>query len=139
VGDVMAENLRQRHVIARRRLVADPDHRIFLAVLLNLPNRTSILGFLRDCFPQEKDPVRLVLRWIKELAAVPAERIGNPLGFEVGEAELAVMEYLLEGESDEGAVARVHRDFDEVSVPSEDIRALCVALRQSVLLRPLFQ
>jgi hypothetical protein len=79
------------------------------------------------------------MRWIKELAAVPAERIGNPLGFEVGEAELAVMEYLLEGESDEGAVARVHRDFGEVSVPSEDIRALCVAPCQSVLLRPLFQ
>jgi len=45
------------------------DHRFFLALLLNVPERTMVLDLIKQKFPGA-DPVDLAVRWIKEMAAI---------------------------------------------------------------------
>jgi len=55
-------------IITRRKLLTDPEHRLFLALLLNLPDRASIDKVLAQRFPGE-DPGELLARWVTELAS----------------------------------------------------------------------
>lgn len=55
-------------IAMRRQLLVDPEHRLFLALLLNLPDRSSVNTILCQQFPQT-DPGLLLARWVTELAA----------------------------------------------------------------------
>ena len=55
-------------ISTRRRMLVDPEHRLFLALLLNLPDRSSVNTILCQQFPQT-DPGLLLARWVTELAA----------------------------------------------------------------------
>jgi hypothetical protein len=59
-------------IASRRRLVHDPEHRLFLALLLNLPDRAAIDTVLATRYPGE-DPGELLARWVAELAS-PEQR-----------------------------------------------------------------
>jgi len=65
---VFEHEQRARSIAARRQLVHDDQHRLFLALLLNLPDRQSIDDVLRQRFPTEV-PGELLARWVVELAA----------------------------------------------------------------------
>ncbi|MDQ4145922.1 MAG: hypothetical protein M3198_19680 [Actinomycetota bacterium] len=70
IGDILrrvfAEKRRQYGIIIRRRLVQDAMHRLFLALILNLPDRASVDAILKCMFPAE-DPASLLARWVEEL------------------------------------------------------------------------
>lgn len=59
------------HIILRDQLVAlrftthPPEHRFFMALLLNLPNRDAILKMVSERFPG--DPAQRILDWCEEL------------------------------------------------------------------------
>lgn len=53
-------------LVGLRGTVTDPDHRFFLALLLNVPTRERILEFIAQ--RGGEDPVEAVLRWATELA-----------------------------------------------------------------------
>ncbi len=99
------EELRRVRLIARRRAqVRQPDHRYFLALMMNAPDRPRALEGVA-AFAPEAPPAQTVSRWIAELARVtlPLQVAGlawepNVLGLpEAGDAAHAALRAHLEG------------------------------------------
>ncbi len=65
------EERRDAYILLRRRLAKQSEHRFFLALLLNLPDRPHILEVVRRAFPLA-DPAETVVRWIADLAKLDA-------------------------------------------------------------------
>jgi len=100
---VFEEDWRQEEITQRRATVKNEDHRFFLALLLNVPERATVLRLVKEKFP-DRDPIDLVVGWMKELAATKifGSREPNILG--IGEFEnghLFVFKGLLEGLTEE--------------------------------------
>lgn len=74
-------------ITTRRKLLTDPEHRLFMALLLNLPDRASVDRVLAQRFPSE-DPGALLARWITELAS-PSHR--GVSGLVMNEADIAAV------------------------------------------------
>ncbi len=55
-------------LIASRRNVHDPELRTFLALLLNVPDRKSIIKLIGKLFPGE-EPISLCNKWLTQLSA----------------------------------------------------------------------
>jgi hypothetical protein len=130
---------RERYLIARRRLAKQASHRFLLALLLNLAQREPILKMVAHAYP-ERDPVTTVLTWLGEIAQLDAihawvadaarvdaryddATILDVKGAKIDEKSLQVARELLEGTR---TAAGDHAGETEN------------ALRQSLLLRPLF-
>jgi hypothetical protein len=80
----LIESSRIRTLAARRRLLSDPDHRVLLAMALNLPDAASIRTALEQRYPGS-DPGDLLATWIEQLAS-PALR--GLSGINMAEADL---------------------------------------------------
>lgn len=65
---VFADQKRQHAIMIRRRLVQEAMHRLFLALVLNLPDRASVDSILLRMFPEE-EPADLLARWVEELSS----------------------------------------------------------------------
>ena len=65
---VFAEKRRINHLVSRRKHVHDPELRLFLAMLLNLPTLAACLELLRAYAP-ERDPEALLCSWVERLGA----------------------------------------------------------------------
>lgn len=139
-GLAFEEHRRQANITQRRALVHDPEHRYFLAVLLNGTDRGSILELVRSRFP-DRDPLEAIARWVEELAAIPVEGDAGPtaLGFPLDEAALVVFRRLLEGGANEAVFAGLAEEFDEADVEAQrdDVVEMIEAFRSSLLFRTL--
>ena len=96
---VFEEEWRDTDIARRRAEIKGEDHRFFLALLLNVPEKTTVLRLVKERFP-DKDPVDLVVGWIKELSATKifGSREPNVLGIgEFDDSHLFVFKGLLEG------------------------------------------
>jgi hypothetical protein len=124
---------RERHIVSRRQVAKEPAHRFFLALLLNLEDRASVLDIVRRAFP-DRPPEDTILGWLSEFQKLdainawvtevarhtPAPILDVPMD----EASLEAARDLLQGRGDAPAPPAVVQR-----------RA---ALRRSSLLRPLF-
>jgi hypothetical protein len=100
---VFEEEWRQDEITQRRATVKREDHRFFLALLLNVPERATMLRLVKQKFP-DKDAIDLVVGWIKELTATKifGSREPNVLGIgEFDDRHLFVFKGLLEGLAEE--------------------------------------
>ncbi len=124
--------LRLANIVNRRCIVADEEHRFLLALLMLLPDRSSVLELVRERHP-DLDAPELVVRWLRELAAKDCEaRWGpNPLGFEIDDAAEEFLLCILLGDSIETAASKASQS------PSRQAELALVVPRLS-LLRPLF-
>jgi hypothetical protein len=141
-----AEEKREDYIVSRRRLVKQPEHRFLLALLMNLPDRSSLFEVIRRRSPGV-DPVEAVLQWLRELAKLDgihswvsskSKPTSDPvavrvLDVELTESVLVVARRLLEGAND-GAIAEELRSI----MATEETLKACAVLRSSSLLRPLF-
>jgi hypothetical protein len=96
---VLEESSRHNYLVHRRGQVTSNEHRFFLALLLNVPDRVKVLDLVRQRYP-EKDPVDTILDWVEELAnaRVAGSHEANVLGIEgIDEDYLFVLQCLLEG------------------------------------------
>ena len=96
---VLEEKWRQNEIARRRDQIKGEDHRFFLALLLNVPERTTILRLVKERFP-DRDAIDLVVSWVSELAATKifGSHEPNVLGIgEFDEGHLLVLKELLEG------------------------------------------
>jgi len=104
---VFPEVQRQQRIILRRQLVHDPDHRLLLALVLNVPDRTSIDTLLRARFPDES-PGTLLARWVEELSS---ERLRDISGLRLSDGERdAVCRALAGGGGDIAALGSAVRN-----------------------------
>ena len=134
------ENRRQANIVTRRSLVSEPVHRFFLAVVLNAPDRESILETVWRRFPND-NPIDTVMRWVRELAEIPVEGPEGPtaIGPPLGEAELCVLRTLMQGGDEDTVFARLARTFEGADDDEERslVRELIGALRSSLFFGPL--
>ncbi|MGV3531150.1 MAG: hypothetical protein ACO1QR_02185 [Chthoniobacteraceae bacterium] len=65
VEPTLEEIVRRDALVEMRVTIDDPEHRFFLALLLNLQTRADILTFVGQRFPG--DPAANILRWAEEL------------------------------------------------------------------------
>jgi len=74
VEATLKEDARRTFIRSLRSTITEPEHRFFLALLMNAPTRDDVLMLVKQRFPKEA-PVDTVLRWVTELADVSDEGI----------------------------------------------------------------
>ncbi len=94
---------RIREIVKRRSYITEPEHRFFLALLMNVEGRKQIFSLVKERFP-DSEPLDKVLNWILDLSQtrVLGLNIPNALGIaDFGNLDLVILEYLLEDMSAE--------------------------------------
>lgn len=74
VAASLKEDVRRAVLKGLRGTVVDPEHRFFLALLMNAPTRADLLELVAQRFPG-KAPAATVLRWVEELTEVSEEGV----------------------------------------------------------------
>jgi len=69
VATSLKEDVRRGVIKGLRSTIIDPEHRFFLALLMNAPARDDLLALVARRFPDEA-PDAIVLRWLEELTEV---------------------------------------------------------------------
>ena len=82
-----AEQVRRGRLLARRGLLRESRHRLFLALIVNLPDRASIHRAMEQLFPGQ-DPSKLIVDLVEELASPEYRGIS---GLSLGADELAML------------------------------------------------
>jgi hypothetical protein len=67
LGTALVEYRREFSIGMRRRTLRDPEQRLFLALLLNLPDVNSIQSVLRQIYP-EREPGDVLADWVTDLS-----------------------------------------------------------------------
>lgn len=69
VEATLKEDVRRSVIKSLRSAILEPEHRFFLALLMNAPSRADLLALVTQRFPR-KSPVAIVLRWVEELMEI---------------------------------------------------------------------
>ena len=137
---VFDEEWRQNDIARRRDQIKGEEHRFFLALLLNVPERTTILRLVKERF-SDRDAVDLVMTWIRELAATKifGSHEPNVLGLEnFDEAHLFVLKCLLQGLTPEGIEAKASTVPDQAASLQSSIADVANEIRNLPLFKPTF-
>lgn len=131
----LARRDRDRRLIDLRKQTTDPRHRMLLALVLNLPDRTSIDLALRQIAP-DQSPDEWLFESIVSMHSTPARQRGeNVLGFALNEISTETIRMLLRGYTvDE--VSRAIAGHDELV---DDVQTLCTTLSALPILSPLLK
>ena len=135
--EVFEETLRTSSINRRRAAVHEPRHRDFLALLLNLSGRRTILDFVARRYPG--NPVDVVMGWIEELSThrlADGDR-PNVLDVDLDDAALLVLRCLVDGLSWDALKDRLRDEFEDVDAQEDGVRELCAAFRSSRVFRSL--
>jgi hypothetical protein len=134
VAATLEDGARRDVIKGLRNSIEGPEHRFFLALLMNVDTRVDVLALVAQRFPETK-PVETILRWAEELAEasdfgvaildayfpdgikVPSER--QPALF------LAALRHFLEGGKKVPAALR--------ALPASQLKRLRAALAESSL------
>lgn len=140
---VFAHQEKVGEIVKRRGFVKEPDHRFFLALLMNVEGRERILSLIKERFP-EADPIEKILDWTLDLAQtrVLGVNIPNALGIaDFGNLDLFVLENLLKGKSDEETRAALRSEYPAENIESleQSLKEKIERVRQSIIFEPLLQ
>lgn len=130
LASALAEAVRQRALAGMRARVRAPEHRFFLALLLNLGDRAAIDALIERRHPGHA-PQLLIRRWLAEIEA--------PFDVPIDATTLAILDDLLAGQSDAEILDRRAAAADPGAEELAEILARCHALRTSRLLGRLFR
>jgi hypothetical protein len=129
-------------ILRRRSFVTNPEHRFFLALLLNVDGKENIFPLVKQRYADD-DPVEKILDWVLELSEtrVMAANSQNALGIEnFGAFDLFVLENLLRDKSIDEMKAAMSNDY-----PADQADGLIAALPEkierinsAVIFEPLF-
>jgi hypothetical protein len=122
---VADEELRRLAVTAARERIADPDHRFFLALVMNLPDRRAVLDAVAQRYPG-RAPVDALIGWLRGCAR------RDQLGFYLDDTLLAVVRGVVEDLAPERIAARLR-------APTRDIEQAIATLAPIAVLAPLFR
>lgn len=138
---VFAHQAKVNEIVKRRAYLTEPEHRFFLALLMNVEGRERILSLIKERFP-DADPIEKILDWTFDLAntKVLGLNIPNALGIaDFGNLDLFVLENLLKSKTDEEICATLKEEY-----PAENLETLAQSLaektgriKQSVIFEPL--
>jgi hypothetical protein len=124
-------------IVQRRGYVTDPEHRFFMALLLNVDGRERIFDLIRHRFP-DTDPREKVLDWVFDLSQIRVlgHETSNALGIPgFAEPDIFALEHLLKGKTN----SEIEQQF-AVEYAGTDVEVVVEAvnrLRRAVIFRPL--
>jgi hypothetical protein len=72
VQTTLEEGVRRDLIKNMRSSIATPEHRFFLALLMNVPTRADLLTLVKRRYPKPA-PIETVLRWAQELTVITDE------------------------------------------------------------------
>jgi hypothetical protein len=129
-------------ILRRRSFVTDPEHRFFLALLLNVEGKEKILSLIKERFP-DADPVDKILDWSFDLAQmrVLGMNIPNALGIaDFGDFDLFVLESLLRNKTEEEMRAALKTEYQNENTDelAEKLAERSEKIRQAIIFQPLF-
>lgn len=129
---VHTERARERAIIALRARILDPDHRFFLALLLNVPVRSMVVDLVRERFPGN-DPESKIETWLRQLSGV------DGIGVDVDDMTISLYRLLSVPRSLDDVLERINSDVEAGAYHTTGRRVMQQYgfLRDSWLLRPL--
>lgn len=136
---VFAHRDMQDEIVRRRGYVTNPEHRFFLALLMNIEGRENIFELVRRRFPDD-DPMERVLDWVLELAQtrVVGGNSPNALGIEnFGQIDLLLLEGLLKGKTDTEIANELQVEVGDNADLIADLETRLTRVRGAVIFRPL--
>lgn len=138
---VFDEQQRQGNIVKRRTVITGQEHRFFLALLLNVPDREMVLDLIKQRYPSS-EPIELVLDWVDELARtrVFGSVESNILGLaDFDDLHLFALQGLLEGRSPEQMKDALAAEYpiEQLGDLRGRIEKVCDDLRGSVLFKSL--
>lgn len=140
---VFAHEAKVQEIVRRRAVITEPEHRFFLALLMNVEGKERIFSLIKERFP-DAEPLDKVLDWTFELAntKVLGLNIPNAVGIEdFGDLDLFVLESFLKNHSNEEAEKNLETEYgmqitEEVRQKLEQKRE---QIRNSVIFDSLLQ
>lgn len=140
---VFAHQAKVDEIVKRRSYITEPEHRFFLALLMNVEGKERIFSLVRQRFP-DAEPVEKVLDWTFDLAQtrVLGLNVPNALGIEdFADLDLFILESLLKDMTDDEAEKTLESEYgmqitDEVR---QNLNKKREQIRQSVIFEPLLQ
>ena len=132
---------KQNEILNRRHYITDPEHRFFLALLLNVEGRKNILSLIKQRYPED-DPMDRALDWIFDLSQtrVMGLNIPNALGIEdFNDFDLFILENMLKDKSSDQISAALKKDYPSENADDlqKDLPKRKEKLESSVLLQPM--
>jgi len=127
----------------RRNYITEPEHRFFMALLMNVDDKKRIFSLIKERFP-DAEPIDKILDWTTELAQtkVVGMNVPNALGIpNFDDFDSFILEDMLKGLSDEEIQKNLQTEAPEQS-PEEltkDVTARIEKIRGSVVLKPLLE
>ena len=137
---VFEETWREKEISRRRAMIKGEDHRFFMALLLNVPERATVLRLVNEKFPG-KDPINLIVGWMRELAATKIFGSHEPNVLGIGEFDdrhLLVFKGLLEGFTKEELKARLAAEFPQVAVSNPTVEEVTDHIKALPLFKSIF-
>ncbi|MDH3493191.1 MAG: hypothetical protein OEM82_06540 [Acidobacteriota bacterium] len=131
------ETLRSEHIVALRNVVSEPEHRFFLALLMNVEGADNVLSLIKERFPKD-DPIEKLLDWVSDLAntRVIDNSFSNGLGIEgFTDFDTAVLEGILHGKSADEIESELLSGLSETEEAKNRIRASIKRISESVIFR----
>ena len=140
---VFAHQATVDEIVRRRSVITEPEHRFFLALLMNVEGKERIFPLIKQRFP-DADPLDKVLDWTLDLAntRVLGSNIPNAIGIEdFGDLDLFILESFLKNMSDEEAEKTLASEYGlEVNEEvRQNLNKKREQIRQSVIFEPLLQ
>lgn len=128
-------------IVQKRGFVTDPVQRFFLALLMNIDGRETILELIRSRFPDD-DPTDKLLDCIFELSQtrVLGSNLPNALGIaDFGDVDLMILECLFQDLPDEAVRERIASETgsDDMEVVGQIVDEKLRKIRNSAVLQPL--
>jgi hypothetical protein len=74
VAATLHKEVRRNVIKSMRSSITEPEHRFFLALLMNAPTRADLLALVAQRFPKQS-PVDIVLRWAGDLMEATDENV----------------------------------------------------------------
>jgi hypothetical protein len=116
IGEIIAsieEALRRSKISRLRRSVRDPEHRYFLALVQNLPDRGAIYAMVRQRYPVG-DPRDRVVAWARDLSGV--DKIGIDFDDPLNQCLFAA---LVDSRSDDEVMEKLEAEFGAAQVSAQ--------------------
>jgi hypothetical protein len=128
----------QDDIVNRRAYVTQPEHRFFIALLMNIDSREMIFKLIKNRYA-DADPIEKVLDWVFDLSqtrVVGPATTTTALGIaEFGDTEMFTLEGLLNNKTDDEIAA----DFaaENPNASSDAAKTALEKVRGAVIFRPL--
>lgn len=138
---IFAHQDKLQEILNRRNFITNPEHRFFLALLLNVDGKERIMSLVKTRYTED-DPIEKILDWTTELAQtkVFGSNLPNALGIEdFNDFDTFVLEDMLKGSSLPEIQTKLGSEMQsqEPEAFAKDIAKRHERLNNSIVLQPL--